>query len=104
MNFFSNVMNFLIMMIFLRVLFTIMSTVRMVFRTKNRTKIDTTPPSPFLEAIGESQVSQTVMDEHCGVAVPKNEAYMIMEDEGPRYFCSWECRQDYIAKKKDGRI
>lgn len=100
MSFFSGVLNFLMFMFFIRVVFTILTATRGLFKPKAKVRQQDAPKSHFLEAIEASQAFEAVTDENCGMLVPKNEAYIVMGEDGPRYFCSWDCRQEYIAKKR----
>jgi len=100
MSFLSGVFNFLMMMFLFRAAVTIFTALRLMSRRRVRRNTAEAPKSPFLDAIEESRVFDTVVDEYCGVIVPENEAYILMEDDGPRYFHSWDCRQKYIAEKK----
>lgn len=44
-------------------------------------------------------MEELVYDEICEMYLPKKEAYQIIEKEGPKYFSSWECREQYIKEK-----
>lgn len=97
MNFFSNVMNFLMFMFLMRILFIIASALRPKGEIMPS---EQAPKSPLLQAVEESREFEAVTDENCGVLVPKHEAYIVVKDDGPHYFCSWECRQEFIEKNK----
>lgn len=48
-------------------------------------------------------VVQMVKDELCGAHVQKEKAYIVVDNSDKRhYFCSWECRQEFI--KTSGNI
>ncbi len=44
-------------------------------------------------------MEELVYDEICEMHLPKKEAYQLIEKEGPKYFSSWECREQYIKEK-----
>lgn len=46
-------------------------------------------------------VIPTVVDEVCGKAITKNEAYRMVLGGEEHYFCSWECREAFIKMKKE---
>ena len=99
MNLFSGVLNFLVFMFFIRVVFTILAALKAFFTPRAEAR-EKAPASGFLEAVEASRAFEAVKDEHCGVLVPRSEAYILMAEDGPHYFCSWDCRQDYISKMK----
>lgn len=49
-----------------------------------------------------SDIVGTVTDEICGITFPREEAYIIIKDGTPHYFCSWDCRQKFIDNSKKG--
>lgn len=50
----------------------------------------------------EEQEIPMVIDEICGKAVKKEEAYRMVIEGKEHYFCSWECREAYINRQKEG--
>lgn len=52
------------------------------------------------EEIDKAAAIEMVEDIHCGTFVPKHKAFQVVEEEKIHYFCSWECRQNYIDSKK----
>ncbi len=40
---------------------------------------------------------EMVRDNICGCTLPKSEAYVLFKNEIKHYFCSWNCREKYIA-------
>lgn len=48
------------------------------------------------------QEKPTFKDEICGRLVKEEEAYRVLADGETHYFCSWECREAYIKKRKEG--
>lgn len=41
-------------------------------------------------------------DHICGSLLPKKEAYILTKDNQKYYFCSWECREKFIAGSEVG--
>jgi YHS domain-containing protein len=76
--------------------------IRIIFALINRKKI-----AERLEEVRNSEVAQTaqveeieyVTDPICDCKVDKDNAYIILEEDEKKYFCSWDCRQEYIDKK-----
>jgi len=40
---------------------------------------------------------EMVHDNICGCTLPKDEAYVLAKDDIRHYFCSWDCREKFIA-------
>jgi len=40
---------------------------------------------------------EMVTDNICGRTLPKSEAYIIAKDNQKHFFCSWDCREKFIA-------
>jgi len=40
---------------------------------------------------------EMVTDHICGRTLPKLEAYILAKDNKKHYFCSWDCREKFIA-------
>ncbi len=40
---------------------------------------------------------EMVRDNICGRTLPKSEAYILAKDGIRHYFCSWDCREKFIA-------
>ncbi len=40
---------------------------------------------------------EMVRDNICGRSLPKSEAYVLAKNEIKHYFCSWDCREKFIA-------
>ncbi|AGL01078.1 TRASH domain-containing protein [Desulfoscipio gibsoniae] len=40
---------------------------------------------------------EMVTDYICGRTLPKSEAYILANDDQKHYFCSWDCREKFIA-------
>lgn len=57
----------------------------------------------FLKSMEDPSSLDIVTDEYCNVKLPKQDAYIAVIDDEKHYFCSWECRQKYIAKRKAER-
>lgn len=47
----------------------------------------------------KDDMEELVYDEICEMYLPRKEAYQLIEKEGPKYFSSWECREQYIKEK-----
>lgn len=43
---------------------------------------------------------EMVHDQMCGSNLPKSEAYVLAKDGIRHYFCSWACREKFIAGKQ----
>ncbi|ABO49285.1 hypothetical protein Dred_0746 [Desulforamulus reducens MI-1] len=39
-----------------------------------------------------------VTDNICGCTLPKSKAYILAKDNEKHYFCSWDCREKFIAR------
>ncbi|HCS74478.1 MAG TPA: hypothetical protein DIW17_11475 [Clostridiales bacterium] len=42
--------------------------------------------------------SLMVQDDYCGKMVSKEKAFIVRIDNVPHHFCSWDCRQKYLAE------
>lgn len=40
---------------------------------------------------------QMVTDHICNLTLPKTEAFIVSKDNEKYYFCSWDCREKFIA-------
>ncbi len=40
---------------------------------------------------------EMVIDSICGCTLPKSEAYVLVKDDIRHYFCSWDCKEKFIA-------
>ena len=49
------------------------------------------------EIVQEEQVKDLVVDPICGKEIPKEDAYRIVKDGVEYFFCSWECREKFLA-------
>ena len=70
-----------------------------VTRKKELTQTDLSDDaSPELE---EQPVAvEMVMDTTCHCEIPKNRAYILLDDnDQPLYFSSWECREKYLEER-----
>lgn len=86
--------------------------IRIIFALVNRKKI-----AARLEEVKKEQNSQIgnlevdeklqveeieyVTDPICKEKVDKDNAYIILEEDEKKYFCSWDCRQEYIDRKNE---
>lgn len=43
---------------------------------------------------------ELVHDHICGSTLPKSEAYVLAKDGIRHYFCSWACREKFIAEQQ----
>jgi len=43
---------------------------------------------------------EMVTDNICGCTLPRSEAYILAKDNQKHYFCSWDCREKFIAGHK----
>jgi hypothetical protein len=42
--------------------------------------------------------SLMVQDDYCGKMINKEKAFIVLIDNKPHHFCSWDCRQKYITE------
>ncbi|ABR46883.1 hypothetical protein Amet_0658 [Alkaliphilus metalliredigens QYMF] len=98
-------MDFMMSMVRIMVIFYM---VRMIFsafsRRKNgRAEVEKEKDAAHINRVTEEQQEktaiETVYDKVCDVYLPKDKAYQVVEQEGTQYFCSWDCRQQYIHQK-----
>lgn len=54
-----------------------------------------------LEEKIEQPVIEKVIDPVCGCEIEKDKAYIVVEKDERKYFCSWDCRQKYIKQKNE---
>lgn len=101
----EGLLNFIITILALRLIFTILIRIksRRDMRKKVKAYTNTVDPrkNDFSEAIQPKEVAETIKGEYCGAIVPKKDSYIAVIDDEKHYFCSWECRQKYIAEKKE---
>ena len=43
------------------------------------------------------EVIEMVTDPVCGSVIPKAKAYILAREDSQHYFCSWDCRNKFIA-------
>lgn len=55
--------------------------------------------SPQTESDAEV-VKETVKDPICGRILEKDKAYRVVKDGEEYFFCSWDCREAFLTKKK----
>ncbi len=48
----------------------------------------------------EQEYREMVIDPVCNKKIPKDDVYIAVIDDKRHYFCSWECRQKFIADRK----
>lgn len=66
-------------------------------RAKTQEKI---PSQETMEKEEKAASIEIVQDIVCGNDVPKHKAYQVIRDNGTHYFCSWNCRQKFIAEDR----
>lgn len=52
---------------------------------------------PNTEQIAEEKSKELVTDPICGTELLKEDAYRILKDGKEYFFCSWECREKFLA-------
>jgi len=66
-------------------------------RAKTQEKI---PNQKTMEKEEKAASIEIVQDIVCGNDVPKHKAYQVIRDNEIHYFCSWNCRQKFIAEDR----
>lgn len=41
---------------------------------------------------------ELVKDEVCNRSIPKEQAHILVKEERKHYFCSWECREEFLKR------
>lgn len=96
-----SILNILIFYIMARFLFSIFAFMNMAAQNK-KAEQEPKRKSEFLEAVNDVEY-EIVEDEHCNLKIPKHEAYIAVIDDVEHYFCSWECRQKFLAQRKENK-
>lgn len=52
------------------------------------------------EKAGKIEKIEMVIDEICGNKILKSKAFIIDKDNKRHYFCSWDCRERFLAKSE----
>ena len=54
----------------------------------------------------EAVVREVAKDPVCGKEIEKEKAYRVVKDGEEHFFCSWDCREAFLARKKqeEGQI
>lgn len=95
------VFNFFALVFLLRLIVSLiasarqgMSSVKKQFEEKEQASAN----SQELSVETESPVclQEMVYDKICGKEIPKNRSYIVAVDDVYHYFCSWECRQQFV--------
>lgn len=92
----------------LYVIFT--NTIRIIYALVNRKKIaaklEEIKNDQEKAQINESKTQEIVEQEReyvidpiCNKEVDKDNAYIVIEEDENKYFCSWDCRAEYINRK-----
>ena len=70
-----------------------------VKRAQNETRSPQTQEQKS-DKTAESIPIQWVHDETCHASIDKSDAYILVDDTDiPHYFCSWECRQQFLENR-----
>ncbi len=81
----------------LNILTNVFGTFRKHLEKKNND--DFAETDEFLKPV-EQEYKEMVIDPVCQKKIPKDDVYIAVIDDKRHYFCSWECRQKFIADRK----
>lgn len=94
------VLNFIkFYLIFLGVRIFINSVFKIKIVKPRTTEAEIPSSNKFPDADIKEVAIDMVFDEICNTYVPKDKAYQVVEDNATHYFCSWECREEFIKTK-----
>lgn len=51
-------------------------------------------------AVQEVKPKEIILDPVCGKTVDRKNAYRVMKNDKEYFFCSWECRENFLKTKK----
>lgn len=55
------------------------------------------------DAEGKHEESkEMVRDSICGKEIEKQQSYRVVKDGEEYFFCSWECREEFLKKQQEG--
>ncbi|MBS4536431.1 hypothetical protein GOQ29_12460 [Clostridium sp. D2Q-14] len=97
----SSIFQFLIIYIIFSNLIKIGLTILNRKKIKEKIEENEEKQNTMKEGQPPIQVVEKVTDPICNSSIEKEKSYIIVEDEGNKYFCSWECRQRYLEQKND---
>lgn len=101
----EGLLNFIITILAIRLIFTMFIRIksRRNLRKKMKAYTDTvnSKKDDTDKTMQPREVVETIKGEYCGTIVPKKDSYIAVIGDEKHYFCSWECRQKYIAEMED---
>ncbi|MGO1368644.1 MAG: hypothetical protein ACTHVE_01155 [Senegalia sp. (in: firmicutes)] len=84
----------------LRIIYTLINRKKIAQRIEEAKKQQNQANDNTKVAEKEEQI-EYVIDPICKEKIAKNDAHILLEDDKKIYFHSWECRQEYIDRKKE---
>lgn len=100
MSFVESFLNILFIYLILRGVINVFALIQLRKRAQqqqleNHLEQRTIPAKP---AVKEEEA--LVTDRVCGCTLPKSKAFILAKENERHYFCSWSCREKYIALEK----
>lgn len=97
--FLAGIVNFLLFLMITKLVFAIFQGISVARNKKDLEKnMESDRRTEFIKSMEDPRSLDIVTDEYCNKKLPKEDAYIAVVDDEKHYFCSWECRQKYIAR------
>lgn len=100
MSFVEGLLNILFIYLIFRGVINIFSLIQLRKRVQQQVQ-----NSPEQKVVQEKPVVneevELVTDSICGCTLPKSKAYILARENERHYFCSWSCREKYIAVENE---
>lgn len=97
----NSILKITMFILLFRAVFSIATGIAMSNKMKRAQQNSVKINAKLMEQMEKQQaelLNQVVKDDYCGKMVEKSKAYIVRYDDVPHYFCSWECRQNYIQE------
>ncbi|MEG6523282.1 transcriptional regulator [Desulfotomaculum sp. 1211_IL3151] len=96
MSFVESFLNILFIYLILRGVINIFNLIQL--RKKAQQQLENNPEQKQIQEIPTvKEEVELVTDSICGCTIPKPKAFILAKDNEKHYFCSWSCREKYIA-------
>ncbi|HHT65861.1 MAG: TRASH domain-containing protein [Caldicoprobacterales bacterium] len=101
MEMLNSILRITMIVLLFRAIFTIATSFALSKKMKQAQQNTTAVNQQLMELQKKQQaelLARLVHDDYCGKTIEKDKAYIIRSDNHLHYFCSWECRQNFIQE------
>ncbi|GAB6179744.1 hypothetical protein JCM14036_10630 [Desulfotomaculum defluvii] len=96
MSFVESFLNILFIYLILRGVINIFNLIQV--RKRVQQQLENNPEQKTVQKVpAVEEKVELVTDSICGCTLPKSKAYILAKENEKHYFCSWTCREKYIA-------